>query len=80
VLGMFVIRVASLTSILLNCTVVVLFVLLVIFGHYPWPLIVYAVGALLLTIYALRPNIDRLRNGTEPHVPPIRLFKRVQHG
>jgi hypothetical protein len=43
-------------------------------------LIVYAVGALWLTVYALRPNIDRLRKGTEPHVPPIRLFKRVQHG
>jgi acyl phosphate:glycerol-3-phosphate acyltransferase len=80
VLGMFVIRVASLTSILLNCTVVVLFVLLVVFFGYPWPLIVYAMGALLLTLYALRPNIDRLRQGTEPHVPPIRLFKRVQHG
>jgi glycerol-3-phosphate acyltransferase PlsY len=80
VLGMFVIRVASLTSLLMNSTVVVLFVLLVVLGNYPWPLIVYAVGALWLTVYALRPNIDRLRKGTEPHVPPIRLFKRVQHG
>jgi acyl phosphate:glycerol-3-phosphate acyltransferase len=80
VLGMFVIRIASLTSLILNSGVVVLFVVLVLIGSYPWPLIVYAIGALLLSVYALRPNIQRLRKGTEPHVPPIRLFKRVQHG
>ena len=76
---MFVIRIASLTSLLLNFGVVVLFILLVVIGNYPWPIIVYAIGALLLSIYALRPNIDRLRQGTEPHVPPIRLFKRASH-
>jgi acyl phosphate:glycerol-3-phosphate acyltransferase len=79
VLGMFVIRIASLTSLILNSGVVVLFVLLVLIGNYPWPIILYALGALLLSIYALRPNIDRLRKGTEPHVPPIRLFKRASH-
>jgi len=80
VLGMFVIRIASLTSLILNSGVVALFVVLVLIGNYPWPLIVYAIGALLLSVYALRPNIQRLRSGTEPHVPPIRLFKRAQHG
>jgi glycerol-3-phosphate acyltransferase PlsY len=80
VLGMFVIRVASLVSLVLNSGVVILFVLLVLVGGYPWPLIVYAVGALLLTLYALRPNIERLRKGTEPRVPPIRIFKRAPHG
>ena len=80
VLGMFVIRIASFTSLILNAGVVVLFVLLALFGNYPWPLVVYALGALLLSIYALRPNIDRLRKGTEPHVPPIRIFKRASHG
>lgn len=80
VLGMFVIRVASVASIILNSGVVILFVFLVLVGGYPWPLIVYAVGALLLTLYALRPNIDRLRKGTEPRVPPIRIFKRVSNG
>lgn len=80
VLGMFVIRIASLTSLILNSGVVVLFILLVLLDNYPWPIVVYAIGALLLSIYALRPNIDRLRKGTEPHVPPIRLFKRASHG
>ena len=80
VLGMFVIRVASVVSIILNSGAVLLFLALVLFGGYPWPLLVYAVGALLLTLYALRPNIERLRHGTEPRVPPIRLFKRAQHG
>jgi acyl phosphate:glycerol-3-phosphate acyltransferase len=79
VLGMFVIRIASVTSLILNSGVLVLFILLVLIGNYPWPIILYALGALLLSIYALRPNIDRLRNGTEPHVPPIRLFKRASH-
>ena len=55
-------------------------VILVVFGGYPWPLLVYAVGALLLSLYALRPNIQRLRNGTETQVPPIRIFKRASHG
>jgi acyl phosphate:glycerol-3-phosphate acyltransferase len=80
VLGMFVIRIASVASIIMNSGVVVLFLVLVLFGGYPWPLIVYAIGALLLSMYALRPNIERLRQGTEPHVPPIRIFKRAPHG
>lgn len=80
VLGMFVIRIASLTSIIMNCGVVILFSILVLTGSYPWPILLYAVGALLLTLYALRPNIQRLRNGTETHVPPIRLFKRASNG
>jgi glycerol-3-phosphate acyltransferase PlsY len=80
VLGMFVIRVASVVSMILNTGAVILFLILVVFFGYPWPLLVYAVGALLLTLYALRPNIDRLRAGTEPRVPPIRLFKRASHG
>ena len=77
VLGMFVIRIASVASIIMNSGVVVLFLALVLFGHYPWPLLVYAVGALVLSMYALRPNIERLRKGTEPRVPPIRIFKRA---
>ncbi len=80
VMGMFVIRIASVASIILNSGSVVLFLILVLFFGYPWPLLVYAVGSLLLTLYALRPNIDRLRAGTEPHVPPIRLFKRASRG
>jgi glycerol-3-phosphate acyltransferase PlsY len=80
VLGMFVIRIASLTSLILNFSVAALFILLVLIGGYPWPIVVYAFGALLLSTYALRPNIDRLRRGTEPHVPPIRIFKRASHG
>jgi glycerol-3-phosphate acyltransferase PlsY len=80
VLGMFVIRVASVVSIILNSGAVIIFLILVLFFGYPWPLLVYTVGALLLTLYALRPNIDRLRAGTEPRVPPIRIFKRVLHG
>ena len=38
VLGMFVIRIASVASIILNSGVVVLFLVLVLFGGYPWPL------------------------------------------
>lgn len=79
VLGMFVIRIASLGSIIMNSGVVVLFVILVLFGGYPWPIIIYAIGALLLSLYALRPNIQRLRNGTESRVPPIHIFKRASH-
>lgn len=77
VLGMFVIRIASLVSLIMNTGLLLIFIGLVLFSGYPWPIILYALGALLLSIYALRPNIDRLRQGTEPHVPPIRIFKRA---
>ena len=77
--GMFVIRIASVASIIMNSGVVLLFLALVLIAGYPWPLILYAVGALLLSMYALRPNIERLRKGTEPRVPPIRIFKRAPH-
>ncbi len=80
VLGMFVIRIASVASMIMNSVVVVVFLALVLWGGYPWPLLVYAFGAWCLSMYALRPNIDRLRKGTEPKVPPIRIFKRAAHG
>lgn len=37
-------------------------------GRIPWPYIGYGFGALVLILYALRPNLDRLRRGEERRV------------
>jgi glycerol-3-phosphate acyltransferase PlsY len=64
-LGMFVIRIASLTSLIVGLFIPALFAVRAALGQGPWEYVVYGLGALLLVAYALRPNIKRLLNGTE---------------
>jgi acyl phosphate:glycerol-3-phosphate acyltransferase len=35
------------------------------FGDGPWTYVVYGVASLIVVIYALQPNLERLKNGTE---------------
>jgi acyl phosphate:glycerol-3-phosphate acyltransferase len=67
-IGMFVIRIASLTSLAAGLAIVVIFAVRALFGHGPWEYVAYGLGALFLVGYALRPNIQRLLNGTESWV------------
>jgi glycerol-3-phosphate acyltransferase PlsY len=67
-IGMFVIRIASLTSLVAGLAIVVIFAARALLGHGPWEYVAYGLGALLLVAYALRPNITRLLNGTESWV------------
>jgi acyl phosphate:glycerol-3-phosphate acyltransferase len=67
-LGMFVIRIASLTSLIVGLAIPILFAVRALLGQGPWEYAAYGVGALLLVAYALRPNIERLVKGTESTV------------
>ncbi len=64
-IGMFVIRIASLTSLVAGLAIVVIFAIRALLGHGPWEYVAYGLGALTLVAYALRPNIERLLKGTE---------------
>ncbi len=80
VLGMFVIRVASLSSLIFGVTIIVVFAVRAMLGQGPWEFVIYAVGGFLLVAYALRPNIKRLFKGTEPRVPRVTLKRSSEDG
>jgi acyl phosphate:glycerol-3-phosphate acyltransferase len=67
-IGMFVIRIASLTSLVAGLAIVAIFAVRALLGQGPWEYVAYGLGALFLVGYALRPNIVRLLNGTESWV------------
>jgi acyl phosphate:glycerol-3-phosphate acyltransferase len=67
-IGMFVIRIASLTSLVAGFAIVAIFAARALLGQGPWEYVAYGLGALFLVAYALRPNIKRLLNGTESWV------------
>ncbi len=64
-IGMFVIRIASLTSLIVGGVIPLIFFVRAALGQGPWEYVVYGVGAWLMVAYALRPNIKRLIAGTE---------------
>jgi glycerol-3-phosphate acyltransferase PlsY len=64
-IGMFVIRIASLTSLIVGLVIPGIFAVRALLGHGPWEYVAYGLGALTLVAYALRPNIERLIKGTE---------------
>ena len=64
-IGMFVIRIASLTSLIVGLVIPAIFAVRAMLGQGPWEYVIYGLGALFLVAYALRPNIQRLLNGTE---------------
>ena len=56
---------ASVATMSVAVTAILLFSVLAELGKVPWQFILYGVFTLLILIYALRPNIRRLMNGTE---------------
>ncbi len=56
---------ASVATLTIGILSLVLFIIRFIQGACPWEYIIYGVGALILLIVALMPNIRRLLNGTE---------------
>jgi glycerol-3-phosphate acyltransferase PlsY len=56
---------ASVTTISIALTSLIIFSIRAIQGTSPWQYIIFGVLALLEVLYALRPNLVRLRNGTE---------------
>lgn len=72
--GLNVIRYASLTSLLVAAVIPITLAIRAALGAGPWLHVLYGVLAALAVIWALRPNIKRILNGTEPRAP--RLFAR----
>jgi len=61
----FVIRYASVGSLLIAAVIIAIFVVRAALGHGPVEYIWYGIGAAVFVVYALRPNIERLLKGTE---------------
>jgi glycerol-3-phosphate acyltransferase PlsY len=70
---------ASVTTLSIGLVATVIFAVRAALGLGPWEYILYGVLAEILMIWALRPNLQRLRNGTERrHGLPARLLQRKQ--
>jgi acyl phosphate:glycerol-3-phosphate acyltransferase len=67
---------ASLTTISIATAAMGVFLVRAIAGNDPWGYVAFGVAALALVVYALRPNLKRLKEGTERRVNLIaRIFK-----
>lgn len=67
---------ASVTTISIALFSLVLFIYRAIQGLGPWEFIVYGVATLIIVLYALRPNLKRLREGTERAVGLRAYFQK----
>ena len=70
-LGLNVIRYASVTSLIVAAVIPIGFAIRAALGFGPWLHVLYGVLAGLVVAWALRPNIKRLLNGTEPRSPKL---------
>jgi glycerol-3-phosphate acyltransferase PlsY len=70
---------ASMTTISIAVSATAIFAYLAIFKGYPWEYILYGAAGLFILMWALRPNLMRLANGTERAVGlRAYLMKRKQ--
>lgn len=76
--SMFVIGYASLGSIFIAIVIIVLLGVRAALGHGPGEYVAYGIGAMALVMYALRPNLERLRSGTEKRIKPPTLRGKVK--
>jgi glycerol-3-phosphate acyltransferase PlsY len=67
---------ASLTTISIAFISLVIFSFNAIRGVSPWQYLIYGVAALLIVLYTLRPNLQRLINGTERTVGLRAYFQK----
>ena len=72
-LGLNIIGYASLMSIMIAVLIPVTLAIRAALQLGPWQNVAYGVLTLLLVLWALRPNIKRLLNGTEPRSPKVDL-------
>lgn len=70
---------ASIATLSIGLATIIIFSVRAVLGLGPWQYIIYGVLAEILMIWALRPNIRRLMDGTERrHGLPARLRERKQ--
>jgi len=70
---------ASVTTLSVGLVTILIFAIRAALGVGPWQYILYGLLAEILLVWALRPNLKRLREGTERrHGLPARLKQRKQ--
>ncbi len=69
--GLNVIRYASVTSLVIAAVIPLTLAIRAALGAGPWLHVLYGVLAAVAVTWALRPNIKRILNGTEPRVPRV---------
>jgi glycerol-3-phosphate acyltransferase PlsY len=70
---------ASITTLSIGLVTIIIFSVRAILGVGPWEYIIYGILAEALLLWALRPNIKRLIDGTERrHGLPVKLLERQQ--
>ena len=69
--GLNAIRYASLMSLIVAAVIPISFAIRAALGYGPWLDVLYGVLTGLVVAWALRPNIKRLINGTEPRSPKV---------
>jgi len=68
---------ASLTTISIAAAAMGVFLVRAIEGNDPWGYVVFGIAAIIIVVFALRPNLQRLKEGTERRVNLIaRIFKK----
>lgn len=67
---------ASVTTMSIAFISTIIFIIRAIEGFSSWALVVYGVMAMLIVVLALRPNLERLKNGTERVVGLRALIKK----
>jgi len=68
---------ASLTTISIAAAAMGVFLVRAIEGNDPWGYVVFGIAAVMIVVFALRPNLKRLKEGTERRVNLIaRIFKK----
>jgi glycerol-3-phosphate acyltransferase PlsY len=72
-LGLNIVGYASLISIIIAVLIPITLAIRAALHLGPWQYIVYGLLTLVLVLWALRPNIKRLLNGTEPRSPKVDL-------
>ncbi len=74
-IALFVIGYASVATLSISFLAAILFTIRAIMGLGPWEYVGYGVGAIILLIIALKPNLVRLMNGTE-RIVGLRVWLR----
>jgi acyl phosphate:glycerol-3-phosphate acyltransferase len=67
---------ASITTMSIAAIVTVVFAVLAWMGEVPWQYVLYGVIAEIILMWALRPNLARLRAGTERRSSPLKWLKK----
>jgi acyl phosphate:glycerol-3-phosphate acyltransferase len=71
---------ASLTTISIATAAMAVFLVRAIEGNDPWGYVAFGAAAIIIVVFALRPNLKRLKEGTERRVNLIaRIFKTGEY-